>query len=171
MSFWARFFPSERAESAYSIDYKGLYEKGYRSIIFDIDNTLVMHNAEADEKSAELIKYLGELGFKTLVLSNNRKSRVQSFAEANDKNLMYIHSALKPLKKGYIKALDMLGTTIENTIFVGDQILTDIWGAKRLGMYCILTEPIAEKEEIQIVFKRKLEKKVLEAYERSRKIN
>lgn len=168
MSFWSKFYPSERAESAYSIDYKELYEKGYRSIIFDIDNTLVMHNARADEKSAGLFKYLGELGFKTLVLSNNRKSRVKSFAEANDKELLYIYSACKPFKKGYLKAMDMLGTTIENTIFVGDQILTDIWGAKRLGMYCILTDPIDKAEEIQIVLKRKLEKKVLEAYERSK---
>ena len=36
-----RFYPDNEVESAYELDYEGLYEKGYRGIIFDIDNTSV----------------------------------------------------------------------------------------------------------------------------------
>ena len=36
-----QFYPDHEADSAYGIDYKTLYRKGYRGIIFDIDNTLV----------------------------------------------------------------------------------------------------------------------------------
>ena len=37
------FYPDRREKSAYTIDYADLYRKGYRGVIFDIDNTLVPH--------------------------------------------------------------------------------------------------------------------------------
>ena len=51
-----------------------------------------------------------------------------------------------------------------NTVFIGDQLFTDVWGAKRTGMKSILVKPINPKEEIQIVLKRYLEKIVLHFY-------
>ena len=60
-------------------------------------------------------------------------------------------------------------TSKENTLFVGDQLFTDVWGAKRTGMKSILVKPIHPKEEIQIVLKRYLEKIVLFFYKRSKK--
>ena len=60
-----------------------------------------------------------------------------------------------------------MGTTKEITLFVGDQIFTDILGAKRAGLYTILVSPIHPKEEIQIVLKRYLEKIVLHFYFRT----
>ena len=53
-----------------------------------------------------------------------------------------------------------------NTIFIGDQIFTDIYGANRAGIRTILVKPIHPKEEIQIVLKRYLEKIVLFFYKR-----
>ncbi len=60
-----------------------------------------------------------------------------------------------------------MGTEAENTLFVGDQLFTDIYGANRAGIRSILVSPIHPKEEIQIVLKRFLERPVLWAYERS----
>ena len=65
-----------------------------------------------------------------------------------------------------LKAMEELGTDTGNTIFVGDQIFTDIYGAKRAGIRSILVKPIHPKEEIQIVLKRYLEKIVLYFYRR-----
>ena len=56
----------------------------------------------------------------------------------------------------------------EKVLFVGDQIFTDILGARRAGIYSILVQPIHPKEEIQIVLKRKLEKIVLSFYKKKR---
>jgi len=58
-------------------------------------------------------------------------------------------------------------TTKENTLFIGDQIFTDVLGAKRAGLYTIMVKPIHPKEEIQIVLKRYLERIVLFFYFRS----
>ena len=78
----------------------------------------------------------------------------------------YIYKAGKPGKKGYLKAMEMMGTGRENTLFVGDQLFTDVWGARNTGIFSILVCPMDKKEEIQIVLKRYLEKIVLAFYRR-----
>lgn len=168
MGFLEKFYPDEYLDSAYEIDYEGWYEKGVRGIIFDIDNTLVPHGLPADDRAKALFARLQKIGFKTLVLSNNKEPRVKSLAEEIGCGLKYIYKADKPFKKGYLKAMEQLGTNIDTTLFVGDQIFTDVWGAKRLGIHNILTKPIHPKEEIQIVLKRKLEAIVLKSYENNK---
>ena len=161
------FFPDEYVASTYVIPFEKLYEEGYRGIIFDIDNTLVMHGAPADERAKKLFERLKGIGFKCCLLSNNQEPRVKMFNQ--DVQVNYIFNAHKPSIVNYEKAMELMGTDKRNTIFVGDQLFTDVWGAKRTGIRNILVKPIHPKEEIQIVFKRKLEKIVLYFYKRSKK--
>lgn len=169
MAFIERFYPDAYMDSAYSLPYEKWYEQGKRGIIFDIDNTLVPHGLPADDRAKELFKRLKEMGYATLVLSNNKEGRVESFAKEAGSDLKYIYKADKPLARGYIEAMQRLGTDKESTVFVGDQIFTDVWGAKRLGIFCVLTKPIDPREEIQIVLKRYLEKPIIESYKRRMK--
>lgn len=76
----------------------------------------------------------------------------------------YIFKAGKPKVSGYRQAMELMGTDADNTLFVGDQIFTDVYGANRAGIRTILTKPIHPKEEIQIVLKRYLERIVLFFY-------
>lgn len=161
------FFPDEYVESTYEIPFESLYEEGYRGLIFDIDNTLVMHGAPADERAKELFARLKNIGFDCCLLSNNQEPRVKMFNE--EIQVHYIFNAHKPSVVNYEKAMQLMGTTKENTVFVGDQLFTDVWGAKRTGIRNILVQPIHPKEEIQIVFKRKLEKIVLYFYKKSKR--
>ena len=159
-----RFYPGEYVDSTYAIDFDRLYEEGYRGVIFDIDNTLVPHGAPADEWACALFAHLKELGYHCMLLSNNKEPRVKMFNDAV--NVSYIYKAGKPNPANYKKAMEKLGTDTGNTIFVGDQIFTDVYGAKRAGIRSILVKPIHPKEEIQIVLKRYLEKIVLYFYRR-----
>lgn len=159
------FYPDCYMHSAYEIDYESYYNAGYRGIIFDIDNTLVEHGAPADERSNNLIAHLKQLGFSIMLLSNNEEPRVKMFNDAVQ--VSYIFKAGKPARAGYEKAMEKLGTNKENTLFVGDQLFTDVWGARNTGIFSILVQPIDKKEEIQIVLKRYLEKIVLTSYRRS----
>ena len=161
-----RFYPDHEIESAYDIDYEGLYQKGYRGVIYDIDNTLVPHGAPADEKAIALFRRLHEIGYRTMLLSNNKEPRVRSFSD--QVGSMYIFRAGKPKTTGYENAMERMGTTAEDTLFVGDQLFTDVWGAKKAGIVTYLVKPIHPKEEIQIVLKRKLERIVLFFYHRQR---
>ncbi len=161
------FYPKRIADSAYVINYNKLYEEGYRGIIFDIDNTLVEHGADASPRAIKLMAKLKKIGFEVCLISNNKEERVARFNR--DIHVNYIYDANKPAKKSFLKAMERMGTTIDNTVFVGDQLFTDIFGANRIGMMSYFVKPIGPKEEIQIVLKRKLERIVLKHYRRDLK--
>ena len=156
------FYPKEYRNSTYEIDFEELYRKGYRGILFDIHNTLVPHDAPATQQSVELFGRLHAMGFATCLISNNKEPRVTPFAEAM--KTPYVYKADKPSRKGYQEGMKRMGTDLSNTLFVGDQLFTDVWGANRSGLYSILVKPMDPKEEIQIVLKRYLEKVVLFFY-------
>lgn len=157
-------YPRDYVESTYCIDFAKLYEQGYRGVVFDVDNTLVPHNAPADERAKELFKQLHDIGFSALLLSNNKEPRVKTFKEAVE-YCTYIYKAGKPGVSGYKKAMEQMGTDETNTIFVGDQILTDVWGANRAGIRSVMVKPVLKwHEEIQIIFKRFLEAVILLGY-------
>ena len=159
-----RFYPDRREDSSWVIDYEALYRQGYRGVIFDIDNTLSVHGGPPPEETRRLFKRLQALGMSTCLLSNNKEPRVKPFAQ--EVGSSYICKAGKPSVRGYQEAMDRMGTDRDTTVFVGDQLFTDIWGARRTGIYSILVNPIDPHEEIQIVFKRYLERIVLHFYKK-----
>lgn len=161
------FYPDEYLDSVYSIDFEELKKKGFRGVLFDIDNTLVPHGAPADKKIIELFVHLREMGIDYCLISNNQLPRVKPFADKI--NAKFIENAHKPSGKNYREAMKKMGCDTTDAVFVGDQIFTDIYGAKRAGMQTILVKPIHPSEEIQIVLKRYLEKIVLFFYHRSKR--
>lgn len=158
------FYPDVYMDSTYQIDFDRIYADGYRGLIFDIDNTLVTHGAPANEAAIALFAHLKELGFSCCLLSNNQEPRVKMFNDSVHVN--YIYDAHKPSVANYEKAMEIMGTTKATTMFIGDQIFTDIWGAKRAGIPTIMVKYIHPKEEIQIILKRRLEAFVLMGYRR-----
>ena len=98
-----KFYPYEHIDSVFSIDYNLLYEKGYRGIIFDLDNTLVHHGDNSNDKVDSLFKYIHSIGFKTLLLTNNDQERVERFIRNID--TQYICDANKPDTLNYLKAV------------------------------------------------------------------
>jgi len=155
-------FPDEYRASAYEPDYEGFYARGRRAVIFDIDNTLVPHGFPADERAIRLFERLKGIGYECCLLSNNQRERVEMFNR--DVQVHFIENAHKPLPGGYRRAMELMGSTVDTTLYVGDQIFTDVMGAGYCGIYTILVEPIDPHEEIQIVLKRYLEKPILWAY-------
>ncbi|MBO4374525.1 MAG: YqeG family HAD IIIA-type phosphatase [Lachnospiraceae bacterium] len=148
-------FPTVRTDSAYTIDYKKLYELGIRGIIFDIDNTLVPHDAPADGRSRALMGQIHEAGIKTVILSNNGQRRVKSFAD--DVGCAYIFKAAKPKSEGFLLAMKKMGTAKKSTVLIGDQLFTDVWGASNAGIRSILVRRISFHERYYIHLKRILE--------------
>ncbi|MFU0827820.1 MAG: HAD phosphatase, family IIIA [Lachnoclostridium sp.] len=163
------FYPDECADSAYDVDYDVLYRQGFRGLLFDIDNTLVEHGADADARAINLMTRLKQMGFRICLISNNSEERVRRFNK--DIQVNYIYKANKPAVKNYLYALDLMNTDKSNTVFIGDQLFTDIYGAKRAGIKSFFVKPIGPEKEIQIILKRYLERIVLFFYRREKQKN
>ncbi|MFV0363961.1 MAG: YqeG family HAD IIIA-type phosphatase [Suipraeoptans sp.] len=161
----SKFYPDNYVDSTYDIGFEELYKKGYRGLIFDIDNTLVPHGKPADDRAKELFIKLKKIGFDCCLLSNNKEPRVTMFNK--DVSVHAIWNSHKPSVRNYEKAMQLMKTDKSTTVFIGDQLFTDVWGAKNTGILNYLVKPIHPKEEIQIVIKRYLEKIVLWSYKRS----
>lgn len=155
-----RFIPDKIYDSVYNIEYDMLKEKGIKALIFDIDNTLATYElAEPDEKIKGLFKMLSEKEFKLYVLSNNNKERVSLFMNSVD--IPHRWRALKPLSIFIRKAMKNMKVKSYETALIGDQIFTDVWGANRLGLFSVLVNPISEKEDKFVAFKRRFEKRIM----------
>ena len=162
-----QFYPDSYYDSAYIIEYKELYDKGYRGIIFDVDNTLVEHGAPVTDRAIKLFKQLQDMGYETCIISNNSEARVKPLAQKV--NSKYVSKAKKPSPVNYYKAMEIMNTDKSNTFFVGDQLFTDVWGANRAGIMSMLVKPIDKHEEIQIILKRYLERIVLHFYKKQQR--
>ncbi len=158
------FYPDECADSAYDINYDALYKQGYRGLLFDIDNTLVEHGADADARAIKLFTDLKQTGFELCLISNNGEERVKRFNK--DIKVNYIYNAHKPSTKNYFSAMELMKTKPATTVFIGDQLFTDVYGAKRAGIKSFFVKPIGPEKEIQIILKRYLERIVLYFYRR-----
>ncbi|MBO4289654.1 MAG: YqeG family HAD IIIA-type phosphatase [Lachnospiraceae bacterium] len=164
----SRLFPKKVIKSVYGLDYQAYYDRGFRGIIVDIDNTLVKDNAPADHKARKLIKGLKKIGFKTCIVSNSSRDRVRAFAKKVKSP--YVYKARKPSPKGIQKAMQIMETDEKTTLFIGDQIYTDILAANNAGVYSILTDVIDPEERRQVKIKRFFEKPVIKRINALRKI-
>lgn len=159
-------YPYEYVESVFSIDYNKLYNKGYKSVIFDIDNTLVHHGEDSTKEIDELFRFIQSIGLKTFLLSNNDEDRIKRFCRNIDS--LYISDAKKPNIENYLKAIEMMNIKKEEAVFIGDQIFTDIYGANKSGIDNILVKYIRYSNETKIGIRRNLEKIILKFYEFSK---
>ena len=159
-------FPDDYVAGTYRIDFAALARQGYRGIIFDVDNTLVPHDAPADDRARALMEELRARGLSLGLVSNNHEPRVKSFSEACG-GLDYVFLSHKPKPDAYLRLCRKLGLSASQVIFFGDQLFTDIWGANNAGIHSILVEPIDKSTDIpRIKLKRQLEKPILCLYKK-----
>ncbi|MBQ7705904.1 MAG: HAD-IIIA family hydrolase [Selenomonadaceae bacterium] len=156
------FFPYEYADSVFSIDYKKLFAKGFKAVIFDIDMTLVPHGFDSTPQVDNLFKEIHRAGLKTFLLTNNDEDRVKNFIKNID--TLYICNAGKPDTKNYLKAVEILQLSKSEVVYVGDQIFIDIYGANKSGIANILVKYVTATVEKNIGIRRNLEKIVLKLY-------
>ncbi|GKU78249.1 YqeG family HAD IIIA-type phosphatase [Paenibacillus sp. L3-i20] len=141
-----RLLPNLRVNSVYEIDLDELSSRGVRGIITDLDNTLV--GAKEPLATPELVSWLdhvSSLGFKVVIVSNNNKTRVGNFAAPL--GIPFIHAARKPIQRAFRKALAIMDLPADQTVMLGDQMMTDVLGGNRMGLYTILVAPVAPADE------------------------
>ena len=138
---------------------------GVKAILADIDNTLAPYEQpEPDQRIKGWIASLAEVGIGIAFVSNNDWDRVNLFNRTLGVPA-YAKSG-KPFKKNLVKAMNDLGGTLETTVMLGDQLLTDALAGHNLGVKCLIVPPIRDKKNAFFKFKRWLEKPVVKKFKR-----
>jgi len=162
-------YPEAYLENILEIDVAFLSEKGIKGLILDVDNTLIDLDKKMLPGTVVWANKLKSAGIKLCILSNsNKKDKVKKVA--SDLDIPYFYFGKKPLKGGFKKILNLFELSAHEIGVVGDQIMTDIIGARRCKMYPILVKPINEKDIWITKIKRPLEQKIINRYQKKKEI-
>ncbi len=160
---FSKFLPDIYQKSIYKINYEKLKNSGIKCLIFDLDNTIAPINmSKPNLRLINLFNKLKNMGFKCVILSNSGKKRVEPF-----KNGLAVDSGFssrKPSNKKFIKVMNNYNYVADEIAMIGDQLLTDIYGANRIGITSILVNPMGEKDFVFSLFNRFIENIIFKAF-------
>ncbi|MED3563204.1 hypothetical protein BIV60_03945 [Bacillus sp. MUM 116] len=155
-----QFLPDEHVKSILDINPEELKRRGIKGIITDLDNTLV----EWDRPNAtpQLISWFDEIkkhNILVTIVSNNNEDRVKAFSDPLE--IPFIFRARKPMGPAFEKAISQMRIKKEEAVVIGDQLLTDVLGGNRSGLYTILVVPVAQTDGFFTKFNRFAERRIM----------
>lgn len=158
------FYPDYSFRRVYEIPVRFFRQQGIEALLLDVDNTLTKDNDPVPhERVLDWLTEQKQAGLRLLVLSNNRRERVEPFAQGL--GLDFIAEAKKPLPFRVWRELRRMGVPPKKTAVIGDQIFTDILCGRFSGCLSILVEYMEEEGYGFYVTKRRWEKVVLRNYQ------
>ena len=162
----SKYIPDMYKKNIYEIDYDKLKKMGKKYLFFDLDNPLISYlEKKPTKENIELFKKLDDMGFKCFIFSNSHVERLKPFKEKL--NIEVFTGSMKPLKKNYKKVLNRFDK--DKCVFIVDQIMTDVIGAKRNDLFVIFLDRINDSEPIYTRFWRFFERFIIKKYEKEEK--
>ena len=157
------FTPTYMFGHYYEITPAFLTSIGVRALLIDIDNTLAPYEQpQPDDRIRAWFRDLRENGIKAALVSNNHRERVEEFNRTL--GLLAFWDSGKPKKKTLLLALKQLGVTKEETAMLGDQLLTDSYAGRHIGLPTLIVPPIKDKTNLFFRFKRWCERPFIRKY-------
>lgn len=158
-----KFIPTYHAQNIYEVTVDFFDKIGIKNVLIDLDNTLASYRQhEADEKAIDYIQKLHDFGYNVVIVSNNRGPRVASFAKTA--HVEFKAKMYKPLKVNFKALLKSKAFDRNETILIGDQLLTDVFVANRVGIRSMLVEKLVEEDQwttrVNRFFERPLRKRL-----------
>ena len=124
--------PDHYFNNFYEISPDFLLSLGCKYLFSDVDNTLAPYEvAEPDERISAWIRAVSDAGIVIVLVSNNGPERIELFNRTL--GVRAYADCKKPSRKRLGAIMKELGATPKNTVFLGDQIYTDVLSARRLG--------------------------------------
>ncbi len=134
--------PNMFVKSIDDINLSLLKKLGIKYVFCDLDNTLVPHFTTIPTKSSiDFVNRLHEYDIKLIIVSNNSKKRVEKFCMLFNPD-DFVYNAKKPLLTKIKKMIKKHNIDLDDAIMLGDQFITDVWAANRLGIRSVLVLPI-----------------------------
>lgn len=159
------FMPNDYVQSVFQIDIEKLANSGFKGIITDLDNTLVGWDVKTPTKEIQKwFKKANDLGLTITIVSNNNEKRVSGFSK--DLDVDFIFKARKPMGRAFKKAIQHMNIKPEETIVIGDQMLTDVLGGNNNGLYTIMVVPVKKTDGFLTRLNRIIERRLLNYFKR-----
>ncbi len=159
-----KFYPDYKFKNVNEIPDSFFADRGIKFAVLDIDNTLVPYTSpHPTDDARRFMERLKGMGISSCFVSNNGKDRVQLFCDELGES-EYIWKAQKPLAHKIKRSMQKMGADKMNTVLIGDQVFTDVLGAKFAGITAVMVDPIEAKETPFFGFKRAMERVVLKNY-------
>jgi len=154
--------------SILDVNFSSHTEQGRKYLLCDVDNTIARVGSDIIEP--EILSHLqqarsaGSLDgiclVSNTVFGKKRHDRVMKMAETL--NAEFVCAELfsqKPYSRAFREAMEKLSAPPSSCLMIGDQMFTDVLGAKRLGIFTILVSPLGADSWASNIFpKRYLEK-------------
>ena len=157
MNIFRAMKPEKVYKSLAEMPWDILAQEGIRTALLDFDNTLGPdHATEPEEYSYNCIKQIQEQGIRCCLVSNAKSGRSAKIAEMLD--IPCVTFAKKPGTSGVLKAIEVMGSTKQESVMVGDQIFTDVIAGNNSGVRTFMVEKLHKQEIWYVMLKRPLEK-------------
>ena len=136
---------------------------GVSALLIDIDNTLAPYEEpDPSEEHRAWFSALAEAGIRVALVSNNHPPRVERFNRTL--GLLAYADSRKPHRRTLLRAMKELGVSKAETAVLGDQLLTDAYAGKHIGLPAIIVPPIRDKRNLFFRFKRWCERPFIRKY-------
>jgi HAD superfamily phosphatase (TIGR01668 family) len=120
---------THRYNSIFDINWKNI-NKDYKTIVFDVDDTISAHKADIDIPVMNLLTKLKNQGKQIILLSNCNKKRGDYLQKAFGHIGIYvIFNADKPNPKHLVNIIDHLKINYNQCVVVGERVATDLYTA------------------------------------------
>ena len=160
-----RLIPFAYATNVFEVSDDFFKKLGIKTILFDLDNTLDPYTVSLpSQRSQDFVKRMKDLGITTIVTSNNRGGRVNTYCKALGIECVCLMA--KPFSFKIKRLLKERGFELDKTILIGDQIMTDVKAGNGAHIKVMLTEPLDTEHEpfttvINRIFDRPVRKKLM----------
>ncbi len=163
---WRLLVPDLWVPGGDAIDLASLLACGIRCLLVDVDNTLApWGQARLDVQAWQFVRRARESGLRVVILSNASPARRAWVAKLL--GVPVAPRGFKPWPGSFVRAAALVGCRPHETAAVGDQLWTDVLGAKLAGMRAILVDPLDEREHALTRLGRRVERWLLRRMVRS----
>lgn len=155
-----QYVPDKYYKSIFAIDYKKLKKSKIKCLLIDLDNTIAPPSVKTPTKKViDLFEELKDMGFKIIIFANCPRNRVEEFKKVLGVDASAL--SFKPNKDKYLRIMEIYKYKPQDICAIGDQLVTDVYGANKLDILSILVNPVSTKDNTVGKVTRKLENQII----------
>jgi len=138
--------PTYYAKNIFEVDISFFKEENFKYIFADLDNTLDNYKIKIPSpRVKELVENYKKEGISLIIISNNNQKRVETYSK--ELNITYLSRSNKPFKRKINKFITNNKIQKNDIIFIGDQLLTDIKCANKIGVKSLLVDELTPSNQ------------------------